>query len=95
MSNTLKTIANALAGKFIVLDGGDGCGKSTQLDLLADAMKMAGLTVCRLRDPGSTATGDRIREILLSHDTGDLSPSCEMLLFMASRWLIRGPVVWM
>jgi dTMP kinase len=85
MTNALPSIANRLAGKFIVLDGGDGCGKSTQLDLLADAMESAGLTVCRLRDPGSTATGDRIREILLSCETGDLSPACEMLLFMASR----------
>ncbi len=85
MSNPLSSITNRLAGKFIVLDGGDGCGKTTQLDLLAEAMESAGLTVCRLRDPGSTATGDRIREILLSHDTGELSPACEMLLFMASR----------
>ncbi len=85
MTDTLSSIANQLAGKFIVLDGGDGCGKTTQLDLLAKAMESADLTVCRLRDPGSTATGDQIRQILLSHETGDLCPACEMLLFMASR----------
>lgn len=74
-----------LAGKFIVLDGPDGAGKTTQLELLAKRLEADGLTVCRLREPGGTAVGEQIRKILLSHDSGPMDPSCEMLLFMASR----------
>jgi len=81
----LESIATYLPGRFLVLDGGDGVGKTTQMDLLTDRLELAGLTVCRLRDPGSTVVGDRIRDILLHGSEDHIDPSCEMLLFMASR----------
>ncbi len=81
----MSDFADKLRGKFIVLDGPDGAGKTTQLELLAKRLEADGLEVCRVRDPGGTAVGDMIREILLTHDSGDIVPDCEMLLFMASR----------
>jgi len=81
----MSDLTDRLRGKFIVLDGPDGAGKTTQLALLADRLEADGLEVCRARDPGGTAIGDKIREILLSPDSGEIAPDCEMLLFMASR----------
>ena len=57
-----------LKGKFIVLDGPDGCGKSTQARLLVDWLNENGVPVNRFRDPGDTAIGEKIREILLNPD---------------------------
>ena len=74
-----------LRGRFIVLDGPDGAGKTTQLQLLAERLEADGLTVRRLRDPGGTAVGEKVRRILLSHESGEIVPTCETLLFMASR----------
>ncbi|KKN89382.1 hypothetical protein LCGC14_0238890 [marine sediment metagenome] len=87
MSGTppIAALAGKLAGKFVVLDGPDGAGKSTQLDLLADGLASAGLSVCRLRDPGGTEIGDRIRDILLDRAHDGMSVECELLLYMASR----------
>jgi dTMP kinase len=81
----LESIATYLPGRFLVLDGGDGVGKSSQLDLLTEALTIAGLEVCSLRDPGSTTVGDHIREILLHGPEDHIDATCEMLLFMASR----------
>ena len=81
----MSDLTDKLRGKFIVLDGPDGAGKTTQLELLARRLEADGLEVCRVRDPGGTAVGDKIREILLSPESGEISPACEMLLFMASR----------
>jgi dTMP kinase len=74
-----------LRGRFIVLDGPDGAGKSTQLDRLAQAIGAENVPVETVVDPGGTAIGQRIRQLLLSNETGDLSPACETMLFMASR----------
>jgi len=81
----LTDLADPLAGTFIVLDGPDGAGKSTQLELLAERLTAAGLDVTCVRDPGGTAVGDRIRHILLDRDHESMSVACEMLLYMASR----------
>ncbi len=74
-----------LAGKFIVFDGLDGCGKTTQLDLLQARLIAAGVAVVRMREPGSTRVGEHIRELLLSSKGDDLTMRTEMLLYMASR----------
>lgn len=74
-----------LAGKFIVFDGLDGCGKTTQLDLLQGRLTAAGVVVARMREPGSTRVGEHIRELLLSSKGDDLTMRTEMLLYMASR----------
>lgn len=80
---------SALAGRFVVFDGPDGSGKSTQFRRFADAARAAGLTVCEVREPGGTHVGEEIRDLLLQvkgyHESEPLDPVCEMLLFMASR----------
>jgi dTMP kinase len=72
-------------GRFVVVDGPDGGGKTTQLDALQSAFEAAGLTVVRAVEPGGTDTGKQIREILLHRKDLALAPMCETLLFMASR----------
>src|ERR1700744_5454890 len=75
----------ALAGKFIVFDGPDGCGKTTQLKTLITRLEREGITGRRLREPGGTNIGEQIREILLSPKNEGMDVHCEMLLYMASR----------
>jgi dTMP kinase len=74
-----------MSGKFIALDGPDGCGKSTQTKLLADYLKAQGVDVLSLRDPGSTPIGEKIRHILLSPEHESMSLRTEVLLYMAAR----------
>jgi dTMP kinase len=75
----------ALAGKFIVFEGGDGSGKSTQLRSLVAALEAQAVPFIQTREPGGTPVGDKIREALLTRDIADMSVRCEMLLYMASR----------
>lgn len=72
-------------GRFIVFEGGEGSGKSTQLTLLADRLRGAGHEVVVTREPGGSPRAERIREILLDSDSADLDPRCEALLFAAAR----------
>jgi dTMP kinase len=72
-------------GKFVTIEGLDGCGKSTQLERLADALRRDGLRLVVTREPGGTATGDKIRSILLNTGTANLSPYAELALMFASR----------
>lgn len=74
-----------LAGRFLVFEGPDGSGKSTQFRRLSDACAASGLTVCEVREPGGTPTGERIREALLDRKLTGMTVRCEMLLYMASR----------
>jgi dTMP kinase len=73
-----------LAGRFIVFDGVDGSGKSTQFARFADWCRGQGLDLCAVREPGGTAIGEQIRRILLDPASA-MSLRCEMLLYMASR----------
>ncbi len=70
---------------FFSLDGIDGTGKSTQVKLLAEALRGRGLTVTTCVDPGGTELGAKLREILLDGRQADMSLRTECLLFMASR----------
>ncbi len=72
-------------GKFITIEGLDGCGKSTQLERLAGALRRDGLRLVVTREPGGTATGDKIRSILLNTGTANLSAYAELALMFASR----------
>lgn len=69
---------------FISLDGVDGTGKSTQCHLLAEWFRNKGFETCECVDPGGTAVGQLLRQILLDNRQ-DISLECEMFLFMASR----------
>lgn len=73
------------AGKFITIEGLDGCGKSTQLAKLADFLRGQGMDVVITREPGGTPIGDRIRALLLDSATSGLSPITEMALMFAAR----------
>ena len=70
---------------FIVFDGGEGCGKSTQCKLLQAALERAGRRVLLVRDPGTTRIGELVRGILLDPAHGEMGMRCEMLLYMAAR----------
>lgn len=81
-------------GRFIVLDGIDGCGKTTQARRLVEALQgSGGRPVVHLREPGSTALGEGIRELVLrrrstgpdGHPGEDVGPEVETLLFAAAR----------
>lgn len=74
-----------MSGLFLSLDGVDGAGKSTQIAMLIDWFERQGRTVISPRDPGSTALGESLREILLHRQEIPLSMTAEMLLYMASR----------
>jgi len=76
---------NELSGKFIVLDGPDGCGKSTQTRRLCEWITGQGVDVQTWRDPGDTAIGERIREVLLSPEHDAMATMTEFLLYMAAR----------
>ncbi len=72
-------------GLFVVLEGGDGAGKTTQLSLLEQWLTQRGVTVDRTREPGGTPIGERIRALVLEHGHGEVDPRTEALLFAASR----------
>ena len=70
---------------FITFEGPEGSGKSTQLPELARYLESLNLTVVKTREPGGTAIGDQIREVLVSLDNTELHPRTEILLFLAAR----------
>ncbi len=74
-----------MSGLSLSLDGVDGAGKSTQVARLIAWFEQQGRTVISPRDPGSTALGESLREILLHRQEIPLSMTAEMLLYMASR----------
>jgi dTMP kinase len=74
-----------LAGRFVVFEGPDGSGKTTQFRRFISACHAAALPVCEVREPGGTLVGGDVRKILLDPLHTAMSPRCEMLLYMASR----------
>lgn len=70
---------------YLVLEGADGCGKTTQAKLLAERFARAGREVVHLREPGSTPLGEALRQALLDPASGDLDPTSEALAFSAAR----------
>lgn len=72
-------------GLFIALEGGDGAGKTTQSRLLGVWLEEAGYAVRHTREPGGTALGRAVRELLLHGEDGSVSPRAEALLFAADR----------
>jgi dTMP kinase len=73
-----------VGGVFITFEGIDGCGKSTQLRLLASELRMRGLEVVTTREPGGTPLGKRLRTVLLDSQI-EVDPLAELLLFAADR----------
>ena len=83
-----------MTGKFITFEGPEGSGKSTQINRLAEQLETCGIAVLSTREPGGTATGEAIRNIL-QHDAVDepLSARAELLLFTASRAQLMEQVI--
>ncbi len=74
-----------LGGRFIVFDGPDGCGKTTQFRRFGAFAEEQGVEVCTVREPGGTSIGEQIREVLLDVKNEEMEVRCELLLYMASR----------
>lgn len=72
-------------GLFLVFDGPEGSGKSTQLGLLRGKFEEIHRPVLMVRDPGHTRIGEEVRSILLNPHNDDMAMRCEMLLYMAAR----------
>ncbi len=85
MSPDDLTFLNLLRSRFVVFDGPDGSGKTTQFRRLLRLAQSHDLTVCEVREPGGTAIGEQIRMVLLDPANEDMDLKCEMLLYMASR----------
>src|SRR6476660_2932292 len=73
-----------MAGAFITFEGIEGCGKSTQLRLLASELRVRGLKIVATREPGGTTLGQRLRAALLDVDE-QVDPLAELLVFAADR----------
>lgn len=69
---------------FITFEGADGCGKTTQIELLNEYLLKKGFKTLVTREPGAKGLGEKLREILLNYD-GEVSPNCESFLFLADR----------
>jgi len=82
--NILSRLGGLMQAPFIVLDGIDGTGKSTQAKMLIDWLHARGVAAVRCADPGTTPLGEQIRAILLNRPN-EMSLRAEALLFMASR----------
>lgn len=80
-------------GKFITFEGGEGAGKSTQVGLLAARLESAGRRALKLREPGGTALGEQLRDVLKSRQTLHLEAAAEALLFAACRAQLVGEVI--
>jgi dTMP kinase len=74
-----------MRGKFITLEGGEGVGKSTQVNALADALRSRGLDVLVTREPGGSEGAEKIRELLLGGTEDRWSIRAEALLFAGAR----------
>ena len=74
-----------MKGLFIVMEGPDGSGKATQINLLKEYLEEAGYECLITREPGGTVIGEEIRQLILNPEHKEMSPVTEMLLYAASR----------
>ena len=72
-------------GRFITIDGVEGAGKSTQIDLICIYLQRKGIDVVRTREPGGTDVGEKIRSVLLDVDNQEMHSDTELLLMFSSR----------
>ena len=85
--------APPLRGLLVTFEGGEGSGKSTQIERLADFLRGEGLEVVAAREPGTTLVGEAVREILLETGPDQLAPETELALFLAARAQLVSEVV--
>ncbi|MGH1398687.1 MAG: dTMP kinase [Alphaproteobacteria bacterium] len=77
-----------MAGLFITFEGGEGAGKTSQINRLAQSLTEAGHKVVTTREPGGTPESERIRDLLVQRDGGNWTPMAETLLFFAARVML-------
>lgn len=90
---TTPETALKLRGRFIVLDGPEGCGKSTQSRLLLERLESLGVSALPVRDPGTTRIGEKVRALLLDPANLEMGMRSEMLLYMAARAQMMAEVI--
>lgn len=83
-----------MAGRFITFEGGDGCGKSTQVKLLADYLESKGIATVKTKEPGGTPEGQVLRQLLVTGDQDKFDAISECLLYYADRRNHLNKVVW-
>lgn len=99
----MARIRNRRRGLFITFEGNEGSGKSTQIQKAVNFLRRSGRRVLVLREPGGTRISEAIRDVLLNHRLKEMSPTTELLLYLAARaqvvrekiepFLARGGVV--
>lgn len=82
-----------MLGTFITFEGIEGCGKSTQIKILEDYLKMRGHATVLTREPGGTAIGEKIRKVLLNAEFKNMLPLTELFLYAAARCQHVGEVI--
>ena len=80
-------------GVFITFEGGDGAGKSTHLQLVAEALRERGCEVACVREPGGTIIGEQLRAAVLDPGNYIMAPECELLIYEAARAQLVGQVI--
>lgn len=78
-------MAKGVKGIFITFEGSEGCGKSTQVELLCQFLRRKRKNVLHVREPGGIKISEKIRDILLDEKNKEMAKSCEVLLYMAAR----------
>lgn len=76
---------NQYCGKIISFEGGEGCGKTTQINKLTQYFKESGYKVTQLREPGGSNIAEQIRDVILKEENSNMTSICESLCFAASR----------
>ena len=94
MGNEVKTDSRpAEKGVFITFEGGDGAGKSTHMQFLVDQLTAQGFEVLKLREPGGTAVGEQLREIVLDPANSEIADECELFVYEAARAQLVSQVI--
>jgi dTMP kinase len=73
------------SGLFVTFEGGEGCGKTTQINRLTSALSAAGRRVVATREPGGTPEGEQLRHLIVQRGSGEWSPLAEVLMILAAR----------
>ena len=80
-----STVSSAMKGKFITVEGTEGVGKTTNIQRITEWLDERGIAYISTREPGGTALGEKIRDLLLDKDNTAMSASAELLLMFAAR----------
>ena len=88
----MSNLEKKLKSKFIVLDGPDGCGKTTQIEKIKSYLRSFGVSLVEATDPGGTPIGDKIRK-LVKYGSEGIDVKTEVMLFMASRAQLAAQVI--